>query len=255
MRRWLGPAATLLMLIGMMTANAEESRLRVGTEAAYPPFNYKDSAGNLQGFDIDIANALCEQMNVHCEFVVQDWEGLIPALLTKKIDAIISSMSITKERQKVVDFTDRYYKTPARFVAQTASKITDVSPIGLAGRILGAQASTIHGLYLQNNYTKSNIRLYGSQDTLLLDLATGRIDVAFLQSTSVYDWLTSTDGKCCQFVGDPMDDPTAFGLGAGIAIRKNSEILRRNLNNAIENIIENGTYKRINSKYFPFSIY
>jgi len=235
---------------------AQEARLRIGTEAAYPPFNYQDAAGELKGFDIDIARALCDRLKASCEFVVQDWEGLIPALLANKIDLIISSMSITEERRKVVDFTNRYCRTPARFVAAKDSGITDVSPAGLAGKTLGAQASTIHGAYLQNHYKDSDIKLYGSQDTLLLDLASGRVDAILVQSTSVYHWLTSTEeGKCCQLVGDPMDDAAAFGLGAGVALRKGNDELREKINKAIEDIRADGSYDKINAKYFPFSIY
>jgi len=256
MNKLLGVFVALVFLAGFGVAQAETLKLRIGTEAAYPPFNARNAAGKLEGFDIDIAKALCDRIQAECEFVVQDWEGLIPALLTNKIDAIVSSMSITDERRKVVDFTNKYYKTPARFVAPTSSGIKDVSPAALAGRTLGAQASTIHALFLQNQYKDSEIKLYGSQDALLLDLIAGRIDAAFLQSTSVSDWLTSTDdGKCCEMVGEPMDDPASFGLGAGIAIRKNSDDLRETLNKAIDDIRDDGTYEKINGKYFPFSIY
>ena len=255
--RMLAGVFALFILIGADGRGfAQQSDLVIGTEGSYPPFNFTDASGNLQGFDIDIAKALCVKLQANCRFVAQDWEGLIPALLSKKIDAIVASMSITEERMKVVAFTQRYYRTPARFVAPKSSHITDTSPEGLAGKSLGAQSSTIHAKYLEEHYQESTIKLYGSHDTAMLDLAAGRIDAVLVQSTAVYDWLNKTpEGACCEFVGEPLSDPAYFGLGAGIAVRKEDEALREQLNQAIDAIRADGTYQQINAKYFPFSIY
>ena len=118
--------------LGLLSSGVSAQTVRIGTEGAYPPFNSIDSSGNLIGFDIDIANALCEAAKISCEFVVQDWDGMIPGLLAKKYDAIIASMSITEERKKKVDFTGKYYNTPAKFVAPVG-KNYDVTPEGLTG--------------------------------------------------------------------------------------------------------------------------
>ncbi|MCB1508903.1 MAG: ABC transporter substrate-binding protein [Hyphomicrobiaceae bacterium] len=237
-------------------AHAEWTTVRIGTEGAYPPFNYVDSDGQLRGFDLDIARALCEQMNVTCEFVAQDWDGIIPGLVAGRYDAIIASMSITPERLEQVDFSDKYYQTPARFAARRGSDITDTSPEAMAGRVIGAQSSTVSANFLEDIYTSSEIRLYATQDEANLDLAAGRLDAVFADSIVLYEWLEKTDdGSCCEFVGDAYADEEYFGTGVGIALRKEDDDLREMFNAALAEILANGTYERINAEYFPFSIY
>jgi ABC-type amino acid transport substrate-binding protein len=158
------------------TQGAAPSQLKIGTEGAYAPFNYFDSNNQLQGFDIEIAKALCDKMQVKCTFVAQDWDGIIPALLADKYDAIVASMSITEERKKVVDFTNKYYNTPAQFITAKEGGITDTSPAALAGKSLGAQSATTHATYLEDMYKDSDIKLYPTQDEANLDLANGRLD-------------------------------------------------------------------------------
>src|SRR5215510_3181674 len=130
--------AALAFAVG--SANAQDKVLKIGTEGAYPPFNNLTSDGKLVGFDIDIANALCDEMKVKCTFVAQDWDGIIPALQAGKFDAIVASMSITEERKKKVAFTNKYYDTPASFIAAKDTKITDFSPAGLKGKVIGTQS-------------------------------------------------------------------------------------------------------------------
>lgn len=253
----LAAAAAFSSLPAATPAGAQEKKtVRIGTEGAYPPFNFFDANQNLMGFDIDIANALCEKMEVNCVFVAQDWDGIIPALLAGKYDAIIASMSITPERQKVVDFTNKYYQTPARFVAPKDSPLTGNTPADLAGKTIGAQSATTHATYLEDKYTDSEIRLYPTQDEANLDLINGRLDAILADSIVLYEWLNNTeDGQCCQFVGDPVVDVQYFGEGAGIAVRKEDQELKEAFNEAIAAILADGTYEKINAKYFPFSIY
>lgn len=247
----------LALAIGAAPAAAQEiEKVRIGTEGAYPPFNYFDSDNNLRGFDIDIARALCEEMGVECEFVAQDWEGIIPALLAGKYDAIIASMSITPERQQVVAFTDKYYQTPARFIAPEDTDISGNTPEAMAGKTIGAQAATTHATYLEDKYPDSTIRLYPTQDEANMDLVSGRLDAVLADSIVLYEWLNKTEeGECCAFLGEPVVDVQYFGEGAGIALRKEDEELKRMFNEAIAAIREDGTYEEINQKYFPFSIY
>ena len=235
-------------------ANAKDV-IRIGTEGAYPPFNFTDSNGQLQGFEIELAAALCAQMEVTCELVSQDWDGIIPALLANRYDAIMASMSITQERMEIVDFSDKYYQTPARFAARDGSTITDTSPEALAGMTIGAQSATIHANFLEDVYSQSEIRLYPTQDEANLDLASGRIDMILADSIVLYEWMQTDDGSCCAFVGDAYSDPQYFGAGVGVALRQEDDELRERFNAAIAAVLANGTYQEISDRYFPFSVY
>ena len=144
----LAAAVTLALTMGVAGAG-EMKKVRIGTEGAYPPFNFVDSSGTLQGFDVDISKALCEKMKVECEFVAQDWDGIIPALMAKKYDAIIASMSITEERMKKVDFTEKYYNSKAQFIMKKGAGHSDISVAGMKGKVIGAQSSTTHSSYLE----------------------------------------------------------------------------------------------------------
>ena len=230
-------------------------KIRIGTEGAYPPFNFVDKSGELQGFDIDIAKAICDKLKAECSFVAQDWDGIIPALLANKYDAIVASMSITDERRQRVAFSDKYYNTPARFVAKKGAKL-DATAAGLEGKTVGAQRATTHASYLEDNFKDAEIKLYGTQDEANLDLANGRLDAVLADATVLYEWLEKTDeGKCCAFVSEPIVAPKWFGEGVGVALRKDDKELAAMVNKAIAEIRADGTYEKINKKYFPFSIY
>jgi lysine-arginine-ornithine-binding protein len=227
------------------------STVRIGTEGAYPPFNFIDSDGQLQGFDIDIAKALCDKMKVKCEFVAQDWDGIIPALQAGKYDAIFASMSATDERRQVIDFSDKYYYTPSAFIAAKDAGLTDNSPAALAGKALGAQGSTIQATELEENYKDSDIKLYPKQEEVNLDLVSGRIDALLVDKIVGDEWLKTEDGKCCGFFGKDV----IIGGPVAAGIRKEDQDLKAMLNKAIAEIVADGTYEKINAKYFPFSIY
>jgi polar amino acid transport system substrate-binding protein len=247
----IATAAAILIVATSIGAAKDWTKMRVGIEAAYPPFNGYNSNKELIGFDVDIANALCESMQVECTFVAQDWDGMIPALLAGKYDAIISSMSITDERMQVVDFTDKYYTNALTFVADKAIDVTDVSPAGMAGKTLGAQSSTVSASYLEENYGDSDIRLYPTQDDAYLDLATGRLDAVLADVGPTNLWLASESGGCCAFLGEAVVKDDLIG----IAIRKEDTDLKEKINAALAEIVANGTHAQINENYFPFSIY
>jgi lysine-arginine-ornithine-binding protein len=254
----LAAAAVALATAAMPVAAKEWKTIRIGTEGAYPPFNFQDSNKELQGFDIDVAKALCDKMKAKCEFMAQDWDGIIPALKAKKYDAIVASMSITEERKKQVDFTDKYYQTPARFATKKVGGFSAVTPEALKGKTVGAQSSTIHANYLEDLYKSKGVtvKLYGTQDEANADLAAGRLDGVLADSVVLYEWLEKGDaGKCCQFVGPDIKDVKYFGEGAGIAVRKEDKDLKQQFNKALAEIIKDGTYEKLNKKYFPFSIY
>lgn len=252
MNRIILAAATLALTLG--AAGAQE-KLRIGTEGEYPPFNYLDSAGELKGFDIDIANALCAKMEVECEFVTQEWDGMIPGLQAKKYDAIIASMSITDERKEQVDFTDKYYNTPPGLAVPKDSDLTEATPEALAGKTVGAQSSTTHANYAEAKFEDTEIRRYPTAEEYKLDLESGRIDAAIDDVVVLSEWLESDEGDCCKLLGTLTPDPVINGEGAGIAIRKGETELRDKLNAAIDEIRADGTYEEINEKYFDFDVY
>ncbi len=234
----------------------DAKKVLIGTEGAYPPFNSIDKNGKLEGFDIDISNALCKTAGVECKFVIQDWDGLIPALLSKKFDAIIASMSITEERKKQVDFTDKYYMTPAKFVAKKGSGIK-ISKQGLKGKTIGVQRATIFENFLRDNYGDTiKIKAYATQDEANMDLVSGRVDLVMADSVVLMGgFLEKKEGKGFEFVGPGFTDKKWFGDGIGIAVRKGETELVEMLNKAIKEIRTNGEYKKINAKYFDFDVY
>jgi len=257
LRKFFAATITVLALsLVAGAASAQMKKVRIGTEGAYPPFNYIDSDGKLQGFDIDIANALCAAAKLDCEFVIQDWDGMIPGLLAKKYDAIIASMSITEERKQKVDFTAKYYLTPAKFAAKVGANI-EISKAGLKGMSVGVQRATTHETFLQDNFGDViEIRSYATQDEANADLVAGRVDLLLADSVALDDGFLKTDaGKGFAFTGPEFTDPKWFGDGAGIAVRKGEDELREALNKAIKQIRADGTYKKINDKYFEFDVY
>ena len=238
--------------IGPVAAGDE---LRVGVEGAYPPFSWKEADGSLKGFDIDVAYAICEKMGRECTLVEQDWDGMIPALLARKYDAIIASMSITEERKKRVDFTAKYYNTPAMFVTAEGAGL-DITPAGLAGKAVGVQRGTTHQCFMEKIFPDADLRLYATQEEVFLDLAAGRLDAQFSDSLQADEGFLKTDaGKGYAFAGGAQHDLECHGEGAGIAVRKGEGELRDALNAAIVAIREDGTYKAINDKYFEFDVY
>ena len=236
-----------LLLLALATAPALADKLRIGTEGAYPPFNMIDKQGQVAGFDIDIANALCERMGAECVFVTQDWDGIIPGLMARKYDAIVASMSITDERKRAVAFTNPYYSNSLSLIAKNGATI-DTAKLG--NYSLGAQRATIAADYAIG-LVGDDAKLYDTQENAYLDLGSGRIDVLVTDTLPGYDWLQSPQGKGFAFVGDKIDIDDKIG----IALRKNDDGLRQRFNAALKAIVDDGTYAEINAKYFPFSIY
>jgi len=248
-------AAMLGAALTLPAAAQDKMQLRIGTEGAYPPFNYYDADRNLIGFDVDIAKALCEKMDAECTFVAQDWDGIIPALRANKFDAIIASMSITAERDEVVDFTDKYYNTPPAVAVPKDSELTEATPEALADIVMGAQSSTTHANYAEKHFADTELRRYGSPEEYKLDLASGRIDAAIDDVVVLSDWINSDDGGCCKVLATLKTDPEINGAGAGVAIREGDAELQQKFNEAIAAIRADGTYDEIQKKYFDFDVY
>lgn len=252
-RKFACSAALAALLLAMGGASAQEGgKLKLGTEGAYPPFNTIGADGKLSGFDVDIGNALCAQMKVECEWVTQDWDGIIPALQGKKFDALIASMTITDERKQQVDFTDRYYTTPLALVAPKDSDLTSPEPDALKGKSVGAQSGTTQSIYAEDKYAKAgaDVKLYPTQDEAMADLTNGRLDAVVSDKFVLVDWIKTTGNDCCKLVGDLQGTESL----TGIAVRK-GDPLREKLNEAITAIVKDGTYAKINAKYFDFDIY
>ncbi|MGC3933120.1 ABC transporter substrate-binding protein [Pseudomonas atacamensis] len=243
---FLAAAVTLAFSAGAMAET-----LKMGIEAAYPPFNNKDSSGQVVGFDKEIGDALCAKMKAECSVVTSDWDGIIPALNAKKFDFLISSLSITEERKAAVDFTDPYYSNKLQFIAPKSVDFkTDKD--SLKGKTIGTQRATLAGTWLEDTYGDDiKVSLYDTQENAYLDLTSGRVDAILADKYANYDWLKTDAGKNYEFKGDPVVESDKIG----IAVRKGDNELRNKLNAALKEIVADGTYKKINDKYFPFSIY
>ena len=249
-------AAGAAIALSTSIASAEMMKIRIGVEGAYPPFSEKMADGSIVGFDIDIANELCARIKAECEMVEQDWDGMIPGLLSRKYDAIIASMSITPERQKRIDFSTKYYNTPSKFVAKKGMFNND-APATLAGKTIGVARATIQDDFLTQVYKDAEIKRYATQDEVYLDMLAGRLDAMFADSIAQDEaFLKTKDGNGYAFFGGDYTKPESiFGVGAGVAVRKGEESLRDAFSKAIADIRADGTYAKINAKYFEFDIY
>ena len=236
---WISPAAA--------------QGLRIGTEGAYPPFEYRDAGGALKGMDVDIGNALCALMRVPCQFMPQDFDGLIPAIKAGKIELIISSMSVTPDRAKAIDFTKAYYLSPSQFVALKSSGITD-DPATLKGKTVAVQSGTNHQAYMEQRLPDIAIKVYNTVQEAQLDLESGRVDAMLADKLLMYDWLEKAGkAKGFDYVGKPLVDPLVTGQIA-IGVKKGNALLLSSLNTAIDQLLASPLYDKITGAYFPFSI-
>ncbi|QAX82204.1 ABC transporter substrate-binding protein [Candidatus Pseudomonas adelgestsugas] len=247
----------LSAIVLSMQVIAVETPVKIGIEAAYPPFSSKAPDGSIIGFDYDIGNALYAEMKVKCVWIEQEFDSLIPALKVRKIDAILSSMSITEDRKKSVDFTIRYYRTYARLVMKEATTVSD-SLHELKGKKIGVQRGSIHNRFAKEVLAAKGAVVvpYSSQNEIYLDLEIGRLDGTIADVTLLKDGFLKTNaGKGYAFVGPRFTDVKYFGDGVGIAVRKGDKATLDKINSAIEAILANGEYKKIKDKYFDFDIY
>jgi arginine/ornithine transport system substrate-binding protein len=237
------------------TSFAQAKDLRVAIDPTYEPFTFKQE-GKPVGFDVDIANALCEQIRRKCVFVEQGWDSMIPGLMARKYDVIISSMSITEDRQKQIDFTDKYYNTPSRVVTKKDLKYT--GPASLKGKKIGVLKASTQEKYAVGELKPAGVDVvsYEAQDQVYLDIKAGRLDGTVADHVEVTGgFLNKPEGKDFELKGEDLFIPKYFGTGAGIGLRKGQDALKGELNAAIKAIRGNGTYKKINDKYFKFDVY
>lgn len=247
---------TLAIAAVGFSAGTAMAEIRLGLDSApYPPFYEADTSGNFVGWEVEIGDALCAAMNEECEWVGIAWDGIIPALMANKIDAIVGSMSITEERLKNINFSEKYYNTPASVIALKSMDI-DGTPESMAGKIIGVQVSTTHQNYVQNYFeeTADSVKTYQDFNEHNQDLLAGRVDVVVADSLAMSDFLNSPEGEDFEIKANLSDD-AIFGPGVGVGIRKEDTELMANFNAAIEQIRGDGTYDAISAKYFDFDIY
>ena len=252
----------LLALTASTSFAKDWNEIRLASEGAFPPFNITAADGSLQGFDIDIGNALCEEMKAKCTGVKQDWDGMIPALVSRKFDAILASMSITEERKAKVDFTQKYYASPLALIAKKGSPLQpDLQ--SLTGKKVGVQRGTVADNYATRYWDGKGPEIvrYAKQDEAYLDLRSGRMDAAFSDYLEAWGgFLTKPEGEGYDVAGERLfgksaEEKGVIGEGIGIAVRKRDKELTEKLDRAIAAIRANGKYQAIQDKYFQFNVY
>ena len=246
--------AVALTLLAAPVA-AQEVKVGIASEP-YPPFSSPDASGNWVGWEIEIINAVCAAAEMNCVITPVAWDGIIPALTSGQIDAIMNSMTITEERLKTIDFSDKYYNTPAVVAVAKGAGIAP-TPEGLTGKIIGVQVATIHEAYVNKHFagTAAEVKVYQTQDEANQDLAAGRIDATQADSIALDAFVGSEAGACCEIAGTVADDPEVLGLGVGVGLRKGEDELKAKINAGIAKVIADGTYDTITANYFASSIY
>ncbi|MEG0975733.1 MAG: transporter substrate-binding domain-containing protein [Comamonas sp.] len=246
----------IAVAIAAIAAPALAADLRVAVDPTYEPFTYKTPQGEVTGFDVDIAKAVCEQIKRKCVFVEQVWDSMIPGLQAKKYDAIISSMSMTDERRRVVDFTDRYYKTPSSIVVKKDVQYS--GPASLKGKKIGVLKGSTQEKWAMGELKPAGVIIvpYEAQDQVYLDINSGRLDGTVADKVEVHGgFLRKPEGKNYGYVGPDQYETKYYGDGIGIALRKNQGDLKKQMNEAIKTIRSNGSYNTIAKKYFDFDPY
>jgi polar amino acid transport system substrate-binding protein len=230
--------------------------IRFVTEDDYPPFDFTLPDGTLTGFNVDLARAICEELQVACTVQARRWDTLIPALDENRGDAIIASMVINNETRKRVGFTAPYYLTPGRFVTLRASPLTDTIPEALEGHTIGVERKSAHRAFLETFFAKSTLKTFESPQALRAALRNGEVETVFGDANALSFWLNGTDAAgCCTFRGGAFIDPNFFGEGVGIAVRNGNANLRRVLDYALAKLAERGVYADLYLKYFPIGAY
>ena len=228
--------------------------IRFLTETDFPPFNFAGPDGNPQGFNVDLARMVCEELKVGCTVQMRRFETLLPSLNENRGDAVIASLAVTPDTRARVDFSDPYYRTPARFAARRDSPVDDPLPERLEGKKVAVVAGTAHEAYLKALFTEVEVRPYPSADIARLALKKGDVDLLFGDAITLAFWLNGTDSEnCCSFRGGPYMDSRYFGEGVGIAVKKGNDTVRLALNWALFRMWEQGRFTDLWLRYFPIN--
>ncbi len=231
-------------------------QLRVLTETDYPPFNYYDEEGQLTGFNVDLARAICRELAVSCEISTADWSTLIPSLRDNEADAVVASVAITAKALGEVDFTQRYYSTPARFTARASSDIGEISVEALKDRKIAVEQGSSHEAFLRDFFDGAIIVPYPSAAGARAALKNGDVDLLFGDGISLMFWVQGTgSARCCVFIGEGYTEPRYFGDGVGIAVKKGNTRLRDVLDYALARVKASGRYEELMLRYFPLPLY
>jgi octopine/nopaline transport system substrate-binding protein len=251
----------LAFLAAGMNSSFAAGELAIGTEGAYPPWSMADASGNVTGFDADVGALLCAKLDRKCHFVVQAFDGLIPALKAKRFDVIISGMSITAERKKEINFSVGYAELANMFVAPKGSDLAGIKDIdtllkSLDGKKVGVQAGTTHAHFLEKRAPNADLRTYDTLDQMQIDLASGRIDAAFADASALQDFLDKPDGKNFQFVDVKIQstfDPS-LGEGIGVGIAQDNTALKADIDKALCELVADGSIGKASEKWFKSDI-
>lgn len=249
MKKLLVALTCALALAAPIAGAQDNQKLRIAFDVPYEPFEFRTPDGELTGFEVELARAACEEMKADCEFVVQAWDGMIPGLLARKFDAIMSSMSITEERAQQVLFSEPYYNTPSAWFAREGIDIQEPNKENLKGKVVGVQRGTTQDAYVTDNFADVvDIKRYTTADDLVLDLEGERLDLVFLDFPVGEETLLKQGGYTT--VGEEVK----LGEGIAVAMRKRDKDLAERFNKALEKLKNNGTYDEIMKKYFDYSI-
>ena len=229
-------------------------KITIATEAAYPPFNYLDRKGIPAGFEMELAQEACQRIKAECEFAAFKWDDLIPGLIDKKFDVIMSSLEITSERRKRMGMSRRYYLSPGAFIAAKGAPF-DGPPALLRNKRIGVQRDSTHADWADKSFRRSaQLKRYNTVGEALTALANDEVDAVFGDKAQLWLWSQKPEGKCCELVGQDIKDNQTLGIGVAAGLRKEDAKLRDALNKAFGEMMGDGTYKKINEKYFPFAL-
>lgn len=258
MKKLIAAVAIAALAVSAGVAQAKEwTTIRFGVDASYPPFESKGQDGKLKGFDIDLGNEICARVKAKCVWVENDFDGMIPALKAKKFDGVLSSMSMTPQREEQIAFTKKLFNTPTALVAKTGSGLLPTAE-SLKGKTVGVEQGTIQETYAKTHWASKGVTVtpYQNQDQVYQDLISGRLDAALQDKVQAeIGFLKTPRGTGFQIVGKDLDDPKILGEGAGIGLRKEDKDLKEKLDKAIHEIRKDGTYQKIANKYFDFDVY
>ena len=230
--------------------------IRFLTDSDFPPFNYFDEDNTLTGFNVDVARAICLELDAACDIQVRPWAGLLPALAKGEAEAVIASHSATPNALKVADFTDRYYFTPARFAGKRSTAQIDATPEGLEGKKIAVAKGTAHEAYVRAFFRDSAIRPFETVELARDALVVGAVDLLFDDGISLAFWLSGTASRaCCEFKGGPFAEPKYFGDGIGIAVKRDDVQLKAMINGALKRLRESGRYEELLLRYFPLRVF